>query len=205
MQNWEDLDTIQFYKTTRLYLEDDTLEDSTYQLHTYVLYPDMNGKYSWKEDDKEFEVVYDNGFVMMNENGKDIALSETNIEKYKLSFLGAQFVICLPFKLNDPGVQLSYEGSDIFNGRQVEVLKASYNAELDNHTKSHDWWHYFDKKTYKYLGYKVYHSPTYAKVYNIGTADIQGVTFPEYRRTYRVDADDNELYLRAEFWYSFED
>ncbi len=36
--------------------------------------------------DKEFEVIYDNGFVMMDENGKDIALSEIDIEKYKLIF-----------------------------------------------------------------------------------------------------------------------
>jgi len=202
-QNWMDLDTIQFYKMTKLYLEDGSLEDSTYQLHTYYMYPEMNGKYSWKEEQTEYEIRYHNGSINKYSDGKEINISDEEKEKYRLSFLGAQFTMSMPFKLKDPGVIIGLAGINTINGKEVEVLNASYNSNLYNHTDSHDWWYYFDRESGEQIGYKVHHSPTFARVINVETIKLNGIRFPKYRKSYRVDKDDNELYLRAEFWYSF--
>lgn len=202
---WTALDTIKFFKTTKLYLEDGGLEDSTYQFHTYIMYPQMKGQYQWLEGDLEYLVKYEDGKVTKTKNGENQKLSNEEEEKLRLGFLGAQFVMCLPFKLKDPGVTLEVNKESEIGGKKARVLKASYDTKNANHTKSHDWWHYFDPHTYEYLGYKVYHAPTHAKVQNVKTTQINGVTFPTYRKTYRVDDNDKELFLRAEFWYLYEE
>ena len=203
MENWKNLDSIQFYKTTKLYLADGTVEDSTYQLHTYYMHPDMNGKYSWKMNGEKMEVRFEDGQASKYINGLKVELDEKEEDKLRLGFLGAQFVMCLPFKLNDPGVQLSIDGKSIINEKNVDVLKASYNTSNDNHTKSHDWWHYINSESGELEGYKVHHPPTFAQVINVKTTTLKGIKFPVYRRTYRVDENDNREYLRGEFWYEY--
>lgn len=204
-ESWTDLDTIQFYKTTKLYLEDGSLEDSTYQLHTYFMYPTMNGKYSWEKDQIKYEVEYQNGNMSKSIDGIEQKISKEEQEKLRKGFLGAQFVMSLPFKLNDSGVELALDGKSTINGKTVDVLKASYHTKHQNHTESHDWWHYINAESGKLEGYKVHHPPTYARVSNVTTTRIKGVDFPTYRKTFRVDKEDNEQYVRGEFWYEYVD
>jgi hypothetical protein len=201
--NWKNLDTISFYKTTKLYLEDGSIEDSTFQKHTYHMYPEMNGKYSWEKDGVENVIEYKDGIITKHINSIKQELSQTEHEKLKKGFLGAQFVMCLPFKLGDPGVKLALDGSSQINGKEVDVLKASYHTQNENHTENHDWWHYINANTGALEGYKVHHPPTYARVSNVKTTTIKGIIFPTYRQTYRVDENDNRQYLRGEFWYEY--
>ena len=200
--NWKSLDTIQFYKTTKLYLEDGTIEDSTFQLHTYAMYPHMNGQYSYDKDGSKITVKYENGTISKLIDEKIVDLSAEESKKLKLGFLGAQFVMCLPYKLDDPGVILKKEEGTL-EGKNVDIIKASYSTENSNHTKTHDWWHYVDKDNGKLLGYKVHHAPTYAQVINVNTTEIKGVSFPTYRKTYRVTKDDEKQFVRGEFWYEY--
>jgi len=202
LENWKGLRNIQFYKTTKLYHEDGSLQDSTYQLHNYQMYPDMTGSYSYEKDGMSIKVMYQHDRMTKYVNDESIELSDEEAKKLKQGFLGSQFVMSLPFKLNDPGVILSKE-EGLLGDRPTDILKASYNTENTNHTKTHDWWHYIDKDTGELLGYKVHHAPTYAQVYNVTTTKIRGITFPTYRKTYRVTENDEVQYVRGEFWYEY--
>lgn len=202
LENWKNLGQIQFYKTTKLYLEDGSLQDSTYQLHTYQMYPEMNGEYSYEKNGEQIKIQYNNEIMTKYVNNEKIELSPEESEKLRSGFLGAQFVMCLPYKLNDPGVTLSEE-EGVLGEKKAQILKASYSTEHENHTKTHDWWHYIDPNSGKLLGYKVHHAPTYAQVVNEETTEIKGVTFPTYRKTYRVTKDDKRQYVRGEFWYEY--
>ena len=167
------------------------------------MYPDMNGKYTYEKDGAQYRIEYQNDKMTKHINNELQVLSDEEHEKLRKGFLGAQFVMCLPYKLNDPGVVIALDGKSTMNGKEVDVLKASYHTQHKNHTESHDWWHYINSETGVQEGYKVHHPPTFARVNNVSTTTINGIVFPTYRKTYRVDKDDNQEYVRGEFWYEY--
>ena len=96
----------------------------------------------------------------------------------------ALFVIDVPFKMMDKGVVLSYEGVDTLeDGQRVEVIKAIYNADKnDHHTKSDTWWYYFDADSGAYSGSMVYHAPTYAYIENTAKNEKLPLIMNTYRK-----------------------
>lgn len=200
---WHSSPGYQFKKRSILYLEDGSIESKNTQVVQFKDYPNLEGSIIWKNasDTVRTRIEYKDGKAIKYIN--DIDQGEVANEEARKSFLGAHIVMSMPFKLLDLGVELTYGGEQEQYGKTVKVLIADYNSENPNHTESHRWWHYFDASTYDYLGYKVFHPPTYAHVENLRTTSANGgITFPVDRITWRVDSLDNKQFIRAKFAYS---
>ena len=200
IEQWRQLKTIEYVKRSRLILEGDVLEYDITQEHSYQMQPDFSAIIQW-EQDSAYHVVqhYPSRSVHILDD-MDINLDPN---KVKQSVMSSLFVLGMPFKLMDEGVQLSYSGSRLFmDSVEADVIKAVYDPEnVSNHSTSDIWWFYFEKESGKFLGSKVYHAPTYALIHNIGFTDTS-LKFPTRRKSYRVDSLENIQFLRAEFWYS---
>ena len=190
MEHWQNLETLKFKKKTVLYNADGSIERSSLERHTLhqkdtlhgqIVSIDPNQKYTTRFSDMEGQKIM-----------ADTVLDGTN------AFLSSHFVVNQPFKMLDPGVELSYLGVDtLANGKVVDVVKAYYGSEEDD-----VWWFYFDTESHVLLATLIYHSPTYAFVDNEKMEMIDGMLWNTERTTYRTDSLRNVEYVRAEFVYS---
>lgn len=202
LEAWRDLGGYKFNKRTILYNVDGSIEIKNEQLLRIKNFPDLAGRITWKnkQDTTQTYIHFEEQKAIKYIDSK--AQSKEINEAARLTFLGAHIVMSMPFKLLDPGVKLTYGGPGKQYDKPVEILIADYNTDQPNHTKSHRWWHYFDAQSYEYLGYKVYHPPTYALIENLKTTQLKGIHFPTDRITWRVDSLDNKEYIRGKFAYS---
>ncbi len=190
MDYWKNLETLKFKKKTILYNADGSIERSSIERHTLhqkdtlygeILSLDPNQQYTTRFADKKGQKIT-----------PDTILDGTN------SFLSSHFVVNQPFKMLDPGVELTYIGIDtLANGKAVDVVKAYYGSEEDD-----VWWFYFDTESHVLLATLIYHAPTYAFVDNEKMEMIDGMLWNTERTTYRTDSLRNVEYVRAEFVYS---
>jgi len=201
LDNWKNGQAYTFNKRTILYLENDEIESKSNQVVTFKNHPNLEGTVQWnnRSDTVDTKITYADNQAIKYIDGQ--AQDASANKAARLSFLGAHMVMNLPFKLLDPGVQLTYDGRQKMHDRSVEVLIADYSKDQPNHNKTHRWWHYFDSETYEYVGYKVFHPPTYALVQNLSTTKHNGITYTTDRITWRVDSLDNKQYIRAKFAY----
>ena len=188
---WKSLETIQFRKKTWLYHEDNSLEKYSDELHTLHQKDTLFGQIaSYDQSAQNYKVQFANGKGEKISNGK--SSDGTN------AFLASHFVVNQPFKILDPGVELSYLGVDTLDGRQaVDVVKAFYGDKDDD-----VWWFYFDQVNHVLLATLIYHAPTYAFVVNEEIQEVDGLLWNTRRTTYRTDSLRNIQYIRAKFEYS---
>ena len=202
LEAWNQSPGYKFKKRSILYLADGSIESKNTQIVQFKDQPSLTGSIIWNNasDTVSTKIEYAEGKAIKRINDKD--QGEQANEASRRSFLGAHIVMSMPFKLLDPGVDLSYGGEQEQHGKKVKVIIADYDTENPNHTETHRWWHYFDATTYEYIGYKVFHPPTYALVENLKSTSVNGITYPIDRITWRVDSLDNKQYIRAKFAYS---
>jgi len=202
LNNWKNSPGYKFNKRSILYLKDGAIESKNTQIVEFKDHPSLTGRITWnnRTDTVNTRVDFSDGAAIKYVDNID--QGATVNEAARRSFLGAHIVMTLPFKLLDPGVHLDYGGQQTLFDKSVEVLIADYDAKNENHTETHRWWHYFDAETYEYIGYKVFHPPTYALVENLSTTTINGITYPLDRITWRVDSLNNKQFIRAKFAYS---
>lgn len=190
MEHWQNLETLKFKKKTVLYNADGSIERSSLERHTLHQRDTLHGEIVSIDPDKKYTTRFSDmkGLKVM----PDTTVDGTN------AFLSSHFVVNQPFKMLDPGVELSYLGLDtLANDKVVDVVKAFYGAEEDD-----VWWFYFDMESHVLLATLIYHAPTYAFVDNEKIEKIDGMLWNTERTTYRTDADRNVEYVRAEFVYS---
>lgn len=112
------------------------------------------------------------------------------------------YVIGIPFKLLDPGVQLQYNGITKIDQTDVYVVQATYNPSASsNHSTPDIWWYYFDTSDYRVLHNKVKTSDHWAWIDNLTFDKSGSILFNKHRKSYRCDSLGNKLYLRAEYFY----
>ncbi len=200
IEQWRTLKTIAYTKRSKLILEGNILEYDITQEHSYQMQPDFSATIKWNQDSSKHLIKYspEESIRMLNDTIVDLDPS-----KVKESAMSALFVLGMPFKLMDDGVQLSYSGSTLFmDSVEADVIQALYDPEnVSTHSTNDLWWFYFEKESGKFLGSKVYHAPTYALIHNLSFTDTP-IKFPKRRKSYRVDSLENIQFLRAEFWYS---
>ncbi len=199
IEKWKKLDSIQYHKRSKLLLEKGLVENETYQLHNYSMQPSFSAEINWKKGNTAHLISHNFDKTLKYENGEIIAEGE----KTKKSVLSALYVLGMPFKLLDEGVNLSHEGKTQIDGIQVDVLKATYSpAKNNNHSTEDVWWYYFQENSGKFISCMVYHSPTYAYIENLAFDEVNGLKFHKHRKSYRTDSVRNKQFLRAEFWYN---
>ncbi len=196
--SWNANEYLGFDKWFALYDENGNEEVNTNQVHHYT---PTKIYMTWDDMGEKVEQIFTEGEFKKLKAGKlQGALNETSV---KNSILAATFVMNVPFNLLDETATLTYDGETTFNGKEVYVLKAEYFPETHQHHTTKDiWWHYVDKETYLISGYKVKHLDHVSLVENDSFIRKGGFVLPGKRSSYRVDENEEKLYLRAAYEYS---
>ncbi len=201
---WETLqakDSIFYKKRTVLYDSLGNVESDVMQFHKYQLNPELVMSISWKNNGEEHEIIYNINKTKKLINNNIVEANEESLIRICMS---ANYVLFMPFKLLDPGVELSYKGIiKLPNGKEVHTIAADYNPDKNtNHSTNDNWEYYFDKTTYDFVANMVDHGDYFALIYNDKFAEVSGLRFNAFRPSYRVNAAREHLWKRGEFYYS---
>jgi len=200
LENYMSIDSIIYDKRSVLYNADDSVESDVRQHHAYKIHPELSGVITWTDTLGDHSIVYNSSDPYKTLNGERLPNSTKSARE---SFMSSYYVLFLPFKLIDPGVDLTYGGTTIIDDITTEVIEARYAPTVHkNHSTSDEWSFYINKADGSVVSNLVYHPPTYAYIENTKYTDEYPLRMNTYRQTWRTDANRNKEYLRAEFWYS---
>lgn len=201
LQNWKALESLQFQKNFTLLTATGETESTAQQTHTYTFRPKEKVLIEWAAEKSTHAIIYEEGKAIKTIDGtRD---TTANPQSLLNTVLSSTFVISIPFKLLDDGVQLFYEGLDTLEDKRVvEVIRAVYNPDNNaNHSTPDTWWHYYDAQDFTFLAYMVQHIDHFSYVKNLSFHTLDGFAFPHKRKSYRADSLRNILYLRADYEY----
>ncbi len=197
LENWQSIEKLSFSKWYALYDAEGKEEVSVNQQHDYS---PSRIYMSWKDGADLVEQTKTGALFQRKRNGNIDTTAKP--QAVTNSTLAATFVMNFPYNLLDHGTTISYIGKEIFLDRSVHVLKVEYHPETQEHHTTKDiWWHYIDAESLLGLGYKVKHLDHISLVKNLSFHSVQGFTLPGERVSYRVDANGDELFLRAKYVY----
>ncbi len=191
-ENWTAASWVFYKKRTVLYDSLGQVESDRTQLHKYQLKPAFTASISWLQDGDRHEIFFENNLAKKNVNGTTV---EKGGKAHENTVQSALYTLFMPFKLLDPGVELSYRGLlTLPNGEEVHTIFADYEGE-------EDWEYYFDTNTGDFVANLVDHGDYFALIYNEKFTTSGGLRFNAYRTSYRVDSLRNIQYRRGEFFY----
>ena len=202
LENWKKIETLNFKKYFALYDAEGKTETSVNQVHNYFLNPNQEININWTKNNAQHHLQSKNGQIKKTiDNQLDAIAKQTSLVNTVRS---ATFVMSIPFNLLDPGVRFEYQGFDTLDqSTVVDVLQAEYNPnQHNNHSTKDIWWLYFNKETHLLEGYMVQHADHFSYVKNTKLTKVEGFTFPEIRKSWRVTKNRDILYLRADYVYS---
>jgi hypothetical protein len=147
-KQWAHKKTLTYTKTIINY---DSLGNTTRelnQLHQYQLQPTFKAIISWEENGDQYEILNNGKESWKLKNKKELTDESSKSSAWNSSF-GSHYVMCMPFKLTDPGTILEYEGLDtLANNAIVHTIKTTYKKNAGSSGGMHTWWYYFDHETY---------------------------------------------------------
>ena len=198
---WDNLSTLHYEKESKVYNADGSVRVNTLQQHRYGFGEEFWAIVNWESNGDKHEINYTDKGAEKFVNGERVVDEKVEASAYE-SVNAARYTVSQPFKLNDPGVVLSYEGKDeLEDGSKVYVVKASYSTENENHSKNDEWWYYFDVESYRCLATMVHHGTTYSYIRNLEFDESTGIVFNYHRKGYAVDSARNILYHQSEYFY----
>jgi len=199
LAKWQAKKKLNYTKDFALFTSDGSQESFTKQKHDYNFKID---EFLIRTETKDKTILlkkFEDLFVK-TVNGEE---STDPQEKHQKSFNTSMYVVSMPFKLLDPGVDLKYEGTEkIDSGKETHVIKAVYDTGKNkNHSTDDTWWYYFDIEDYTLVANKVITHDHSAIVDNLSFIESGGILFNGHRKSYRLDSLGKKDYLRAEYFY----
>lgn len=202
LDTWTQAQSLSYSKTTTLFDKEGNQEYSITQQHDYQLLPSFSASISWMQDSIEHLILFANDSVSKKVNGEYLT-DQNELEKALNAVKAAQYVVSQPFKLMDEDIKLTYEGQQVLDdGILVDAVRAEYDKNNVQHTKSDRWWYYFDVNTARCIGNMVNHGDTYSYIKNLSYDSTSAILFNQHRKSYTVDKDRNIQFLRAEYFYN---
>ena len=191
------LNSVSFYKTTRLFLEDESIESQQLQLQEFKLKPIFLLRMQWMKDTIEHAVFYDRMNVEVFEDSIEVKASEQITAAKKLG-ASAEYVFFQPFKLVSDDAQLDYVGqTKLFDSIQVKEVVVRY----PNEASTIDRWSYFFNDKHQLIAAKVAHQDRTSLILNTSFQTHNGILFNKTRKSYFVDSLNRVKYLRADYDY----
>ncbi len=194
-KNWMDKSTLTYTKNIQFL---DSLGNQlrmVSQLHQYQLRPSFKASITWEEEGNKHHVINNGTQAWMLVNDK-LQTDEANLNSAWNSSYGSQYVICMPFKLADPGAILTYEGLDtLANKNMVHTLKVDYEKDAGSSGGMHTWWYYFDKDTYEPVANFLDYGDGYSYTQYESFTEVDGIKINHVRKSYKSDANRDLLYV----------
>ncbi len=198
-EQWKQKKTLSYIKNVAYYDSMGNKVREFSQLHQYRLRPNFRARISWEEEGTKYEMIY-NGQKARKLKGGEVLTGEDDTNSAWNSSFGSHYVMCMPFKLTDPGTILSYEGLDtLANNRVVHSIKAMYEKGAGSAGGMHTWWYYFDKDTFmpvaNYLDYGDGFSYTQYESFK----EVDGLNVSKKRNGFSTNKERDLLYLSTEY------
>ncbi len=173
-ENYQALDTLIIDKTTRLFLEDGSLESEISEKQIFIRKPEYKT-------------------ILIRES--DTLIGRITDTIYHPRILAAEFVLFQPFKLNEGQPVLENTGAfDFLLGEGPAEVKVEFEEGKDT------WWFYFDD-SYRCIANKVLHNNRYSLIQNLEFQEHKGLLLHKHRKSYFTDSNGNKKYLRAQYFY----
>lgn len=193
---WNSISSLKFRKWTRLLTEDGSVESELVQWHEFRFQPYFEGKITWTKDSITHVSIWD-GAQMSYFMGENEVKNESFLASKKKEFDAAFYSVAQPWKLQDEGAKLAYEGQKtIESGNLVEAIRVEYGPETDI------WWYYIDPVSFEIIGNEVQLKDHRSLVYNLSFEEVEGFKFHGKRESWRVNDNGEKRFLRAEYRYS---
>lgn len=198
---WDNISQLSYEKESVVYNADGSIRIKTVQRHEYIMNPEFSAVIEWESDAENHHIEYKGSSARKWVSGVEVTDPAIQVSSAE-SVNAARYTVSQPFKLTDLGVKLSYEGMDTLEeGEEVYVIKVGYSTENENHTKSDEWWYYFDVESYLCLATMVHHGSTYSYIKNLEYDHTTDIVFNHHRKGYAVDSTRKILYHQSEYFY----
>lgn len=147
---WQQKKTLSFDKKSTSYDSTGKIIRQIDQHFDYMLKPVYKAKVSYMLNDTAILLVHDGEIARKFYNGK-MSEEQKDIDGAWNAGFGSQFVMCMPYKLKDPGITATYAGQvTLINGEPAQVVKTSYMKGAGSNY-DHIWYYYFEPGTGKLL------------------------------------------------------
>lgn len=187
-EKWAGKKTLSYTKITQYYDSTGTMEREARQLHQYQLHPQIKMNISWVEDQDRYTIINNGQQAWKLKNDKALTEKSDVNHGWNSSF-GSQYVMCMPFKLADPGTVLDYEGLDtLANGEIVHSIKTTYEEGAGSAAGMHTWWYYFDQETYRPVANFLDYGNGYSYTQYEAFTEVDGIQLNQERKSYPSNA-----------------
>jgi hypothetical protein len=196
-ETFQELESVSFTKTTRLYNEDGSLESENFQEQSFTLIPEYSLIMKWMDGNDEHQITYDRNTLIKLVDDVKIEDQEAIANALTLA-LSAEYVFFQPFKLLDNKGQLSYEGKQMVRDSiEASVVGISYKDD----SPSSDVWRYYFNENYRLVAASVKHNNRISLIENMDFQTYKGILFNKVRKSYFIDSAFQKKQLRAEYHY----
>ncbi|MEO0724768.1 MAG: DUF6503 family protein [Bacteroidota bacterium] len=199
LEAWGNINRLRYDKTFTLFSASGEVEKTFKQIHDYTTRPKVIDIQSTENGTLIHTRFADNVYTQ-TADGEPTEKTPAVIEK---GLNTSTYVIGLPYKLLDPGAEITYAGERTMDtGLVVDVLQVSYSpAQNANHSSADTWYFYFDQDNQNVVANFIESPDHFSLVENTSFQRVGKTLFYKDRKSYRVDSLGNKLYLRAEYTY----
>jgi hypothetical protein len=184
---WQQKKTLSFDKKSTTYDSAGNVVRELDQHLDYMMMPEFRAKVTYKLHDTAITMVHDGQKARKYYNDK-ISNEQKDIDGAWNSSFGSQFVMCMPFKLKDPGIKAEYVGQmTLADSVLAQVVKTSYIKGAGSNP-DHIWYYYFEPGTGKLLANSLNGKDNYWDYTRYEKFEnANGILLPSVRRGYTAD------------------
>lgn len=186
--NWEQKKTLSFDKKSISYDSSGKIIREVDQHFDYMMHPQFRAKVTYKLHDTTITLIHDGEKARKLYNGK-VSAEQKDIDGAWNSCFGSQYVMCMPYKLKDPGIKAEYIGQvRLVDGTQASLIKTSYSTGAGSNP-DHIWYYYFDPGTGKLLANSLHGKNNYWDYTRYEKFEkANGLMLPSVRIGYTADS-----------------
>ncbi|MEP6514217.1 MAG: hypothetical protein ABJA79_10125 [Parafilimonas sp.] len=189
---WQKKNTLSLTKLSQSFDSAGNLKRETVQEQYFQYHPTFKARISWTYQDTNYICIYDGDHAKRYVNLMNVN-TEKDMQSAWNTIFGAEYVLCMPYKLADAGAKYEYEGEKELFNKKVYAIKVSY--PKDNKEDTYPWTYFFDVQTKELEGYSNPGNGDQTDVthYDAFTT-IDGIKLPMQRTGYVCDKERKPLY-----------
>lgn len=199
---WSATRSVQFRKTIVRYAPDGTVKDRYVQLHRYLLNPSPRMRIESVDKGAKVVLINDGHQAWKLVDGK-LATSSSDVNSARNSTFGSHYVFSMPFKLRDPGVQVSDGGAvELPGGVAARKLKVEYPKGVGDAGGLHEWTYFFNPENGRLVANHLHYAPgKYDWTEYFDEKTFGGLTLSTRREGYDADANGRTGPKQSEITY----
>jgi hypothetical protein len=187
-ETWQQKKTLSFDKKSISYDSAGNVTREIDQHFDYMMKPEFRAKVTYMLHDTAITLIHDGEKARKLYNGK-VSGEQKDIDGAWNSLYGSQFVMCMPYKLKDPGIKAEYIGQvTLSDGVPAQVVKTSYIKGAGSNP-DHIWYYYFEPGTGKLLANSFNGNNNYWDYTRYSEFEkANGLLMPSVRKGYTADS-----------------